>query len=1084
MRTRFKEHHINKHLTATLWQAASGKRRPFCIIAVARAAFFGLFLLFLVPTSLALAGSVTPGQILVGDPTGAGYGPQTVNGDAALSSTGGLKITGTNGAPFATSATTDTTNANNISSGTLSAARLPNPSATTMGGVRSTAAQSHKWINAISTSGAPAQAQPASTDLSDLPIPTSSGGTGNSSLTANAPLFGNGASPIVNGTRSGNTTEVATVNGSTAGGDCAGWDANGNIVDNGSNCGGAGGSNLSNYSGNVTINATPQSNGSSRISNVNTAAWLDPTAFGASFSTATAGATAAASNATLSGMGSNDFVAPEGVSIAHGGAACSIDGTACSSITATAPKVELGTCVNIQQGSPYSAPNWQDDIGMFYARNMEPEQNNGSSIGQYSVSSGSYSFYGDYVPQTVCWALTVGHYPAGSHSIAVKVAALDAKGGMTAASSATAVSSAALAFPTATAPVLVYEGTPITGAAGYAFWESIDSGAYFLARVVWANEPWIDEGASATYAGAGFVEWGSYAIASEDIPSTPPGSALNDDLVADKIVSKSGNNITLTTAPGVSGVVTIKHDDASAWNDMLTYCSTLTNQSCQVKVKSGTTRLSSLVSVQSSVTKLTIIGQNEYTSQMQFFGNGGAKQCPATGTNPSNPTGGQFQDSSVLTLQDLYISSTNGAAECLIDVDSAYEVPLDIRNIRLNGGSYIHRGLVVGDVGGKIAGVWGDGFLQDIDLGTASNGMYLGGEYTSTVQIWPGELLYPQIGYLGGNANVTIDAWIFENGWNAIRPDGNASSVSGGYINGFQVSNPYISDMGDCNAADGCSSPLANYISGSNVTGQGTAVTLDATNALLQNTTLWGLPGQGCVWEQNYTAASNAVIKNVGCNDGAFGIIADSWLDAEDNRFAGLASNGIGIAASYPGSTIADNWVGGASGATGTIGYYLGYLHNYAGQGCNTGDPIYWRAGTGSQYTSGNAAIGTVLSACSGTAIEPGYASTTPSTTTLNGTGASITPAVNYKNTNQNISITASGTLTLNAPAYPNQTETVKICQSGGSGFVPTLAAAGGLTIKGLSSVSCTTGSGACCDFQVIFDTNTTGYVARWNGTL
>jgi hypothetical protein len=63
-------------------------------------------------------------------------------------------------------------------SGTATGAQLPNPSASTLGGVQSLAAVSHKWINTISTSGVPSATQPASTDLSDIPIPVSSGGNG------------------------------------------------------------------------------------------------------------------------------------------------------------------------------------------------------------------------------------------------------------------------------------------------------------------------------------------------------------------------------------------------------------------------------------------------------------------------------------------------------------------------------------------------------------------------------------------------------------------------------------------------------------------------------------------------------------------------------------------------------------------------------------------------------------------------------------------------------------------------------------------------------------------------------------------
>lgn len=44
---------------------------------------------------------------------------------------------------------------------------LPNPSASTLGGIESAAAQSHKWINSISTLGVPSLTQPACGDLSN-----------------------------------------------------------------------------------------------------------------------------------------------------------------------------------------------------------------------------------------------------------------------------------------------------------------------------------------------------------------------------------------------------------------------------------------------------------------------------------------------------------------------------------------------------------------------------------------------------------------------------------------------------------------------------------------------------------------------------------------------------------------------------------------------------------------------------------------------------------------------------------------------------------------------------------------------------
>jgi hypothetical protein len=55
-------------------------------------------------------------------------------------------------------------------SGSVAASQLPNPSASTLGGVQSAASVSHQWINSISTSGIPALSQPAFTDVSGTDI--------------------------------------------------------------------------------------------------------------------------------------------------------------------------------------------------------------------------------------------------------------------------------------------------------------------------------------------------------------------------------------------------------------------------------------------------------------------------------------------------------------------------------------------------------------------------------------------------------------------------------------------------------------------------------------------------------------------------------------------------------------------------------------------------------------------------------------------------------------------------------------------------------------------------------------------------
>lgn len=112
----------------------------------------------------ATVAAMTDGQILVGA-TSADPVPRTVSGDATFSSAGALTVTKTNGSSFAAVATSGS--ASDLGTGTLPAGRLPNPSASSLGGVESYAAVTHQWINSISTSGVPGSTQPACADLSD-----------------------------------------------------------------------------------------------------------------------------------------------------------------------------------------------------------------------------------------------------------------------------------------------------------------------------------------------------------------------------------------------------------------------------------------------------------------------------------------------------------------------------------------------------------------------------------------------------------------------------------------------------------------------------------------------------------------------------------------------------------------------------------------------------------------------------------------------------------------------------------------------------------------------------------------------------
>ena len=82
--------------------------------------------------------------------------------------TGTLSATSVTGlAPVATSGS-----AGDLSTGTLAPARMPLPSATTIGGVQSAATVTHQWMNGISTSGVPSLSQPAWADISGNTLPT------------------------------------------------------------------------------------------------------------------------------------------------------------------------------------------------------------------------------------------------------------------------------------------------------------------------------------------------------------------------------------------------------------------------------------------------------------------------------------------------------------------------------------------------------------------------------------------------------------------------------------------------------------------------------------------------------------------------------------------------------------------------------------------------------------------------------------------------------------------------------------------------------------------------------------------------
>lgn len=179
-----------------------------------------------VPVLLA-SGSYTPGNCLetdsngnivdTGSPCGGGGGSGTVTsvtftGDGTvLSSTPSSAVTTTG----TLTAALNTQNKNKVfigpSSGSdanptfrlLVGADLPNPSASTLGGIESIAAVTHNFLTSISTSGVPSQAQPAAADLSD-----GTTGSAGAVVLATGPTMSN---PIVGTqTASDNSTKAAS----------------------------------------------------------------------------------------------------------------------------------------------------------------------------------------------------------------------------------------------------------------------------------------------------------------------------------------------------------------------------------------------------------------------------------------------------------------------------------------------------------------------------------------------------------------------------------------------------------------------------------------------------------------------------------------------------------------------------------------------------------------------------------------------------------------------------------------------------------------------------------------------------------
>lgn len=92
-------------------------------------------------------------------------------------------------------------------------------------------------INGTAIGGSSPAAGAFTTLSATTPLGVTSGGLGVATLTANKPVLGNGTSPVVLGSTSGNTTVFATSTGTLTNGHCVKIDASGNYVDAGAACG-------------------------------------------------------------------------------------------------------------------------------------------------------------------------------------------------------------------------------------------------------------------------------------------------------------------------------------------------------------------------------------------------------------------------------------------------------------------------------------------------------------------------------------------------------------------------------------------------------------------------------------------------------------------------------------------------------------------------------------------------------------------------------------------------------------------------------------------------------------------------------